>query len=85
MTTLERGQANLLVLAVALVVLTAVAGIGVALADGALESGQRDAMERRAATSLASQLVSADSSTTVRENVLAADTVDRLTADDLNS
>ncbi|QCJ47436.1 hypothetical protein [Haloprofundus sp. MHR1] len=83
MTRDERGQANLLVLAVALVVLTAVAGIGVSLADGALESGQRDAMERRAATSLASQLVSADSSTTVRDNVLDSDAVESLTPADL--
>lgn len=83
MTRLERGQANLLVLAVALVVLTAVTGIGVSLADGALESGQRDSMERRAATSLASQLVSADSSTTVRDSVLDGEAVDGLVVSDL--
>lgn len=65
-----RGQANLPVVAVALVVLTAVTGTAVAMADGALVSAERDAAERAAAVSAADRLVAADASVTRRANVL---------------
>ena len=65
-----RGQANLLSLAVALLVLTTVAGIGLHVADGAFASTDRTAAERRAAVSLSERLVSAGSPFTARANVL---------------
>lgn len=67
-----RGQTNLPVLAVALVVLTAVTGMTLAMAEGAYLSAERDADERAMAVSLADRFVAADAEVTRRENVLDA-------------
>lgn len=66
----DRGQANLPVLAVALILLTTVTTLSVALADGALGTADRDPGDRRVANAVSSRLVSADSSVTTRANVL---------------
>ncbi|WP_338727407.1 hypothetical protein [Haladaptatus sp. DJG-WS-42] len=68
MTT--RGQANLPALAVALIALTATAGLSFTLADGAFASADRDAAERRLAVSLSERLVDDASMLTTRENVI---------------
>lgn len=70
MTSATRGQTSLPALAVALLLLTVVAGLALVMADGAIASGQRDAGERRVAVSLAERLVSPDASFTKRANVL---------------
>jgi len=69
-TWARRGQANLPILAVALVLLTGVTAAGVAVAEGALASADRDAGERRAAATAADGLVAADGPASRRENVL---------------
>lgn len=66
----DRGQTGLPALAVALLVLTMVTGLGLALADGAIRSAERDPGERRVATSLAAGLVAPESPLTERANVL---------------
>ncbi|SDM07568.1 hypothetical protein SAMN04487949_0746 [Halogranum gelatinilyticum] len=75
-----RAQANLPVLAVALVLLTTVTAVSVALADGALIGADRDPIDRRAASAVADRLVAADSAATERANVLNATAVERLDA-----
>ncbi|ESP88103.1 DUF7263 family protein [Candidatus Halobonum tyrrellensis] len=75
-----RGQANLVALATALVVLTAVLGSALAVADGALASADRDPAERRAAVAAGERLVAADAPVTRRANVLDAGTVGTLDA-----
>ncbi|WP_254546219.1 DUF7263 family protein [Halomarina pelagica] len=67
-----RGQANLPALAVALLVLTTTASLGLLVADGAFAGATRDPAERRAAVALAERLVSAESPLTARPNVLRA-------------
>lgn len=79
-----RGQATLVALAAALVVLTATVGVALALADGALGSAERDARERRAAVAATDRLVAPDASTTRRVNVLDGDAVEALTVTDLD-
>lgn len=66
----DRGQANLPVLAVALVILTTVTAVSVALADGALAGADRTPQDRRVASAVAERLVAADSALTTRANVL---------------
>jgi hypothetical protein len=68
--TTGRGQANLPVLAVALVLLTTVTAVSVALADGALVSADRDPGDRRVANAVADRLTAADAPLTTRANVL---------------
>lgn len=75
-----RGQANLPVLGVALVVLTLVTGTSLALAHGGLESEVRDAEQRRAAVAAADGLVSTDAPHASRANVLRRGAVERLGA-----
>lgn len=82
-STTRRAQANLPVVAVALVVLTAVTGMTVAMAEGAYLSADRDAGERAAAVSAADRLVAADADHTRRANVLDAPALANLTAADL--
>lgn len=82
-TRRDRAQASLLAVAVALVILTVVTGLALAMADGALSGAQRDADERRVASSLATRLVAADSPVTTRANVLDADRLDALTGSGL--
>lgn len=75
---MNRGQTGLPALAIALLVLTVVTGLGLVVADGALRSAERDASERRIATSSAERLVAGDSPLTERSNVLNATRIDRL-------
>lgn len=65
-----RAQANLPALAVALVALTATAGLSFTLADGAFASADRDATERRLAVSLSERLIDSEAAYTTRENVV---------------
>ncbi|WP_430505239.1 DUF7263 family protein [Haloparvum sp. PAK95] len=78
-----RAQANLLVVAVALVVLTAVTGTAVAMAEGALVTAERDSAERATTVAVAERLVAADSPVTRRTNVLDREAAMSLTAGDL--
>ena len=73
-----RGQANLPALAVALLVVTTTASLGVVVADGAFAGAERDAIDRAGAAALADRLVGSDSPLTERRNVLNAS---RLEAD----
>lgn len=75
-----RGQANLLSVAVAVVVLTAATGVAVAVADQALADADRTPDDRRAARALADRLVAADAATTYRANVLRERRIRNLTA-----
>lgn len=74
-----RAQTSLPALGVALLVLTTTAGLGIAFAEGAFASAERDATERRTAVALSERLVSPESSLTTRANVLNATAVDALT------
>ncbi|MFB6107602.1 MAG: hypothetical protein ABEJ82_02025 [Haloplanus sp.] len=75
-----RAQANLPALAVALIVLTATTGLGLALAETAFTSATRAPSERRAAIATAERLVAPDGPLTVRRNVLDRDRASNLTA-----
>ncbi len=75
-----RGQANLPALGVALLVVSAAVGVGVAVADGAFRGATREPAERRTAVALSERLVSADSPLTLRRNVLNRSTVESLDA-----
>lgn len=74
-----RGQANLVALAVALLALTTVTGLGLVLADGTLAGADRAPLERHAADTAADRLVAADAPTTRRANVLNRTAFDALT------
>jgi hypothetical protein len=74
-----RAQTNLPALAVALLVLTTTAGLGMALADGAFASAERDADERRVAIALSERLVGPTGPLTTRANVLNATAVGNVT------
>ncbi|WP_299264419.1 DUF7263 family protein [Halorientalis sp.] len=74
-----RAQTNLPALAVALLVLTITAGVGMALADGAFASAERDAEDRRVAVALSERLVGPTGWLTTRANVLNATAVENLT------
>lgn len=67
-----RAQANLPALAVALLVVTAVAGLSLTVADSAFASAERDAVDRSTAAAVAERLLAADSPVTDRRNVLNA-------------
>lgn len=75
-----RGQANLPALGVALLVLSAAVGVGLAVADGAFAGATRDPGERRAAVALSERLVSPESPVTRRRNVLNRSAVAALNA-----
>lgn len=75
-----RAQTNLPALAVALLVLTTTAGLGMALADGAFADAERDASTRRVAVALSERLVDPATPLTTRANVLNATAVETLTA-----
>ncbi|MBV0901363.1 DUF7263 family protein [Haloarcula salina] len=72
----RRGQTSLPALGVALVLLTIVTGLGVAMADTAIAGADRTPNERRVAAAVADRLVAADGPLTVRENVLNRSRVD---------
>ncbi|WP_439025440.1 DUF7263 family protein [Haloarchaeobius sp. DT45] len=73
-----RAQANLVALGIALLALTAVLGVALVVADGALSGADRDPGERRLAVSLSNRLVAADGALTTRANVLDAAAVHSL-------
>lgn len=77
---LSRGQASLPALAIALLILSSVTVLSLAIADGALAAAEREAGERHVATSVADRLVAADGPIAVRQNVLDAAAMDTLTA-----
>ncbi|SFR90965.1 hypothetical protein SAMN05216559_0860 [Halomicrobium zhouii] len=77
---MNRAQTGLPALAIALLVLTVLTGLGLAIADGALASADRNADERRVASSLAERFVAAESPLTERANVLNATRLRRLDA-----
>jgi hypothetical protein len=80
-----RGQTNLVAVTIALVVLTAVAGVAVVVADGALASADRDPGERRLAVGLSERLVSGAGPLTARGNVLNRSRVRTLDGDRLRA
>lgn len=75
-----RAQANLPALGVALLVVSATVGVGVAVADGAFAGATREPAERRTAVALSERLVSAASPLTLRRNVLNRSAVESLDA-----
>lgn len=81
----ERAQTHLPALAVALLLLTTVAGLGIALAEGAFAGADRQPGERRVAVALSDRLVSADGSLTRRANVLNGTAVRALTTERLRN
>jgi hypothetical protein len=76
----DRAQANLVALGIALLSLTAVLGVALVVAEGALTGADRDPGERRLAVSLSNRLVAADGPLTTSANVLDADSLDALDA-----
>ncbi|WP_135533607.1 DUF7263 family protein [Halostella pelagica] len=82
---MTRGQANMPALLVALLALTAVAGIGTLVADDAFGGATRDADGQRIATGLSERLVRADSPLADRANVLNGSETASLTAAELES
>lgn len=81
----SRSQANLVSLAVALLLLVAAGGTALAIAHGALAAAERDAAERNAATDLADQFVSPGASHVRRRNVLDWNETGALTGEELES
>ena len=79
-----RGQANLPALAVALLVVTSAAGLGLLVADAAFADAQREPVERETAVALSERLVAADAPLTTRRNVLNASRVAALDAEALD-
>lgn len=74
--TRRRGQANLVALAAALLVVTAVAVLSLTIADGAFASAERTAGDRATADAVADRLVSADGPGSERRNVVDAGRLD---------
>jgi hypothetical protein len=81
----ERAQANLVAVAVGLILLTVVATAAVTLADGALAGADRDPRERHAAAALADRLVAPDSPVTERANAVNESAARNLTAADVDA
>jgi hypothetical protein len=79
-----RGQANLLALAAALVLVTTATVGSVALADRALGAADRDPAARHAAEVLGNRLVAADADHTRRANVVSRAALRALNASDLD-
>jgi hypothetical protein len=71
-----RAQTSLPALGIALVLLTVVTGLGVAMADTAIAGADRAPDERRVAAAIADRLVAADGPLAVRSNVLNQSRVD---------
>jgi hypothetical protein len=68
----DRGQANLLAIGLAVLALTAALGLGVFLAEGALDGERRAAGERATAVAVSQRLVAADGPFGERRTVLNA-------------
>lgn len=81
--TAARAQTSLPALGVALVLLTAVTGLGVAMADTAIAGAERTPDERRVAAAIADKLVAADGPLTTRSNVLNRSRVTEFSRSDL--
>jgi hypothetical protein len=73
-----RAQTSLPALGFALLLLTGVLVVGIAVADGSLLDADRAALERQAAVDLSDRLVAADSPLTERPNVLNRTVVESL-------
>jgi hypothetical protein len=80
----DRAQTNLVVLGVALLLVTTVAGVSLAVADGALAGADREPLDRRAAVAVADRLVADDAPNTTRGNVLNNSSIQSLTAGDVD-
>jgi hypothetical protein len=80
----DRGQANLVTLAVAMLALTAAVGAGVVVAGDALRGADRTPEQRRVAVALSERLVS-DAGFTARPNVLNRSRIDATNASVLRS
>ncbi|MEZ3116165.1 hypothetical protein RYH80_09585 [Halobaculum sp. MBLA0147] len=75
---LDRGQANLLALAVAFVIVVSLVGVTLATADAAVTTAERSPDRRGAAATLGDRLVTAGAGHTRRRNVLRASALGRL-------
>ena len=73
-----RAQVELPALGIAFVLLTAALVLGISVANDALTTSERPALEREAAVSLSDRLVSPDAPVTTRANVLRAPAVEGL-------
>ncbi|MFB6142907.1 MAG: hypothetical protein ABEJ30_06145 [Halorientalis sp.] len=73
-----RGQTSLPALGVALLLLTTATGLGLAFAEGAFASAERDPGERRVAVALSERLVDPAAPLTDRANVLNRTSLGRL-------
>lgn len=82
---MQRAQTSLPALAVALLVLTTTAALGLAMAEGAFGAAEREPDDRRVAVALSERLVSDAAALTVRANVLNASRVGNLTERRLRS
>ena len=78
-----RAQTTLPALAVALVLVTVLAGLGLSMADGAITGASRTPDERRAAAAIADHLVTTDGPLADRANVLNDSRVQRFDSDAL--
>lgn len=75
-----RAQMSLPAVGLAFLVLTAVAVLGVAVADGVAISAERSSLDRQAAVALSDRLVGADAPVTERANVLNETALAKLNA-----
>jgi hypothetical protein len=75
-----RAQVELPALGIAFVLLTAALVLGISVANDALTTSERPALEREAAVSLSDRLVSPEAPVTTRANVLRAPAVENLNA-----
>lgn len=80
-----RGQANLLAVPVALLLVTAAAGIALGVAWGALAEADRQPVQREATAALADGLLSPDGPVAVRRNVLSGQSLAELDAGTLRA
>ena len=80
-----RGQANMVSLAIALLLLVGAAGTAIAIAHGSLASAEREPAERNVATNLADGLVSPDATHVRRENVLDRNETEALAVTDVET
>lgn len=82
---MSRGQTQLPALAIALLVLTTVAGLGIALGEGAFAATDREPGQRRVAVALSERLVSEESPLTARANVVNQTRIENLSIERLRS
>ena len=80
-----RAQVELPTIGIAFVLLTAALVLGISVANDALTTAERPALEREAAVSLSDQLVSEDTPLTARSNVIREPALSGLNASALSS